>query len=534
MKHQSMRATATLNLIAICLSMTVSICAVLGQDGTTTVIQGVVQTEGGEPIRNARIDISTATPVSGPALFCPSCYLDCQKWTTTDDLGRFKIADLDSQLKFRLVISAAGYKTAQTGLLEPQEKSHDLTLLARPKTIDMSRTVQGFVRNETGIAVQGALVSPVYTIDRKGLRSSSTKGVSPSVTDSKGYFEIDLVDGVSAIDVEISAAGLCNKRLLDLKPGGDLTTLELLEGASIGGTIHSKGRPVAGMTVSVAQTDRVDRGEKFFQKAIPTVTDSQGRFELKNLLPNQEYCVYSVRGEADRSNSASILKTQKFVTPSSGEYLGIGRLTVVQPVSIGGRLVRSDGEPIPKLALRLNRDPAWDLIKVPVASDGSFRIDGLPPEVYEIDLASSDFDLDADKIDCLLWTERSVKKLIEKTIDDFELPIRQIERKNSRSERTETQVLTGRVILAGEVGVSGLVVSANDGNEPKAITADDGTFMLEIPATAAWLKLYRPDKDGMRFWYLGRVKPKFEGDAFTIQLGPETTSQIETVSKTQK
>ncbi len=529
-----MRATATLNLIAVCLLMTVSNCAVLGQDGTTTVIQGVVQTEEGEPIRNARVDISTAAPVSGPALFCPSCYLDCQKWTTSDDLGRFKIADLDSQLKFRLVVSAAGYKTAQTALLEPQQKPHHLTLFARPTTMDMSRTVQGFVRNETGIAVQGALVSPVYTIDNKGLRSSSTKGVSPSVTDSKGYFEINLVDGVSAIDVEISAAGLCNKRLLDLKPGGDLTKLELFEGASIGGTIHHKGSPVVGMTISVAQTDRGNRGEKFFQKAIPTVTDSQGRFELKNLLPNQEYCVYSVIGEANRSNSASILKTQKFVTPSSGEYLGIGRLTTVQTVSIGGRLFRSDGEPVSKLALRLNRDPAWDLIKVPVAADGSFRIDGLPPEVYEIELASNQFDLDADRLDCLLWTEKAVKQLIEKTIDDFELPIRQIERKNSDLEQTGTRVLTGRVSMAGGTGVSGLVVSANDGNEPKTITADDGSFKLEVPVTVAWLKLYRPDKDGMRFSYLGRVKPKLEGDAITIQLGPETTFQLDNVSEKQK
>lgn len=526
--------SCALRLGASCLAVAISYSAALGQDNTLTLIRGTVANEMGKPVPNARVDISTAAPISGPAVFCPSCYLDCQKWTTTDESGRFEITNLDSRLKFRLVISAVRYKTAQTELIAPDEKSHELTLRDRPKTGDYQHTVQGLVRNESGIAVQGALVSPVETINKDGLRSSFTMGVSPAVTDTTGHFEIDLVDGVSGIDIEIAAEGLCNRRFVDLKPSDALKTFELLEGARVFGSVYKKGGPVSGITISVAQTDRGDRGVKFFLKAIPTVTDTQGQFELKNLLPDQEYCVYSVIGEADRVNSAAIIKTQKFIAPSSGKHLDIGRFATVQPVSFSGRLIRSDGEPVDSLALLFNRDPAWDLIKVPVATDGSFRIDGLPPEVYEISLSSNQFDLDADKIDSILWTEKSIKRLIDKSISDVALPIRQIERGNPDMVRKGAKTLTGRLILTGGKGVSGIVVSANDGNEPKASTAKDGYFMLEVPEATMWLKLYRPDKDGMRFWYLGRVKPNLKDKKFTIQLGPEATFELENVSGRQK
>jgi len=534
MFHINLSVFSALKLGVTCLAFSLLHCSALAQDAAANVIRGTVSNEKAEPVPNARVDISTAAPISGPALFCPSCYLDCQKWTTTDKTGRFEITDLDSRLKFRLVVSASGYKTAQTELLAPEEKLHELMLQERPKTVDFQRVVQGLVKNDSGIAVQGALISPVATIDERGLRSSSTKGVSPAVTDATGRFEIDLVDGVSGIDIEIAAEGLCNRRFVDLTPNNDHKEIQLSEGARIIGSVAGKGRPVHGMTVSVAQTDRAYRGEKFFLKAIPTVTDTQGRFELKNLLPDQEYCVYSVIGEADRINSAAIVKTQKFFAPSSGKTLDIGRLTTVQPVSFGGRLIRSDGEPLENVFLLFNRDPAWDLIKVSVASDGSFRIDGLPPEVYEIGLSSREFELDADKIDSLLWTEKSIKQLIDKSIGDFVLPIRTIERGATDLESNGVQKLNGRVMMTGDKGAAGIIVSANDGNAPKTSTAKDGHFTLKSPDNRAWLKLYRPDKDGMRFWYLGMVKPNPNNKDITIQLGPETSYKLDTLSGRSK
>lgn len=505
-------------------------CPAFGQENALNLIQGTVSNEKGEPVPNARVDISTAAPISGPAIFCPSCYLDCQKWTTTCKSGNFEIADLDRRLKFRLVVSASGYKTAQTELIAPGERNRELILRERPDTVDPLRTVSGVVKTETGIPIQGALVDSVNTIGKDGLRWFYSRGVAPAVTDAMGYFEIDLVDGVFGVDVEISADGLSSRRFIGLNPNNNSQVLELFEGAHVTGHVKSKGRPVQGMTVCVAQTDQSYRGEKFFQNAIPVTTDAQGSFEFKNLFSDQEYCVYTVVGEANRSDSAEIISTQKFVTPPNGKTLHIGDLTTVAPVSLSGRLVSSHIDTLEDLTLSLKRDPAWDLIKVPVARDGSFQIVGLPSKVYEIEIASKNFALDAGRIDTLLWTETSIKRLIDKSIDDLVLPIISIEPGNRDTERNGMQVLAGRVILAEGKGASGIIVSANDGNSPKTSTSADGSFTLEFPVGTDWIKLYKPDPDGMRFWYLGRLKPTFGNNDVNIQLGPETTYEPDTLA----
>lgn len=518
------------HLAFACLMTALCSCTAFGQGNVLNQIQGTVSNEKGEPILDARVDISTAAPISGPAVFCPSCYLDCQKWTTTNEAGYFKIGDLDPGLEFRIVVSAAGYKTAQTELIAPIGINRYLTLRERPATVDRQRVVSGTVKNETGIAIQGALVTPANTIDKQGLRSSSSRGVSPAITDANGRFEIDLVDGVFGVDVEISAEGLSSRMFIDLSPDSDRKSFELLEGAHITGRVKSNGLTVQGMTVSVAQTDHSYKGEKFFRKAIPVTTDTEGRFEFKNLFAEQEYCVYSVVGEGNRSDSDEIIMTQKFVTPTNGKTLHIGDLTTVAPVSLSGRLETSDQQSLGDVVLSLGRHPAWDLIRVPVSSDGSFRIEGLPPEVYEIRIASNRFDLDAGKIETLLWTEKSIKLFIEKSIDDFVLPIIAVENGSGDTKQNGTQMLNGRVTLSGGIGASGIIVSANDGNSPKTTTSDDGSFTLEFPVGTDWIKLYKPDPDGMRFWYLGRFKPKFVDNDVNIQLGPETTYEPDMLS----
>jgi len=129
-----------------------------------------------------------------------------------------------------------------------------------------------------------------------------------------------------------------------------------------------------------------------------------------------------------------------------------------------------------------------------------------------------------------LWTEKSIKRLIDKSISDIVLPISSVERGNRVSGQDGTRVLTGRLILTGGQGAAGIQVSANDGNSLRTSTVDDGFFSLEFPVTTDWIKLHRPDPDGMRFWYLGRFKPKLGENNVTIHLGPETTYEPETLS----
>jgi hypothetical protein len=138
--------------------------------------------------------------------------------------------------------------------------------------------------------------------------------------------------------------------------------------------------------------------------------------------------------------------------------------------------------------------------------------------------------LDAGRIDTLLWTEKSIKLFVEKSIDDFMLPVTAIEDRSGDPKQNGTHVLNGRVTLSGGIGASGIIVSANDGNSPKTATSDDGAFTLEFPVGTEWIKLYKPDPDGMRFWYLGKFKPNSVGIDVNIELGPETTYEPDMLS----
>ncbi len=82
---------------------------------------GKVTDQDGKPLAGVRVDISTAAPKVGSGIFCPSCYLDCGKWATTNEAGEFELKELDSTLKFRLLIASPGRVTAQTDLVDPQE-----------------------------------------------------------------------------------------------------------------------------------------------------------------------------------------------------------------------------------------------------------------------------------------------------------------------------------------------------------------------------------------------------------------------------
>ena len=55
-----------------------------GLDCSADTLTGTVRDAKGRPVAGARVDVATAAPKAGPAMFCPSCYLDCAKWTKTD------------------------------------------------------------------------------------------------------------------------------------------------------------------------------------------------------------------------------------------------------------------------------------------------------------------------------------------------------------------------------------------------------------------------------------------------------------------
>ena len=386
-------------------------------------LTGKVTDESGAPIAGIRVDISTAGPKVGPAIFCPSCYLDCRKWAKTDEQGEFAIDQLDPHLKFRLVAAGPAHKATQTDLIDPESGPVTLSLTKSPTDIDPNVVLSGVVKNHLGIPIEGALVGP-YGAKTADKRWWGRIDVDSTVTDNQGRFAMVLPKEFLGMNIRVFADGYCAVQSDLLQPGPKSTEITMDEGATVTGRLASAGHPVANMSIAIVQVDRSTQNGIFIA-AVNSVTDKDGAFEFKNLPPNQKYAIFSVVGEARRTTTDLILTTKTFTVPASGQSRDLGKLSVSKPVSISGKLVRADGQPMSSSTkLVLGRDPAWDLISFPINEDGTFSIDGLPPETYEIRVAGRGLELVADKIPYQLLSPQSFGVLVTSSVKDLVITVK--------------------------------------------------------------------------------------------------------------
>jgi len=391
---------------------------------TYSTLSGTITDPDGKPLEDVRVDISTAAPKIGRGIFCPSCYLDCSKWDSTDSHGGFRLAKLDPTLKFRLLIALPGRKIFQTKLIDPLDGPVDVTLQQLPDDIDAARVVSGIVKNDQGIPVAGALVEP------HGAKTSSrrwwgrVKGVDPTVTDARGRFSMLLPDEFQALDIEVTGHGFSGIQVALLEPGSEPAEVIVQEGARVIGRLVRRGQPVAGMSIAVVQTDR-GSSNGIFIAAVGDVTDAKGAFEFRNLPPEQQYCIYSVAGDAKRTQSDHILTVRTFEVPESGATRDLDSLEVAEPISIRGRVERVDGQPLPRnLKLSFGREPAWDLVGIHVADDGSFEAEGLPPETYEIRLGNRSLVMVSSRIKYQMLSDVSFGIHVQESIENLIIPVK--------------------------------------------------------------------------------------------------------------
>lgn len=385
-------------------------------------LAGKVSDPDGNPLAGIRVDIATAAPKAGPDIFCPSNYRDCAKSARTDEAGQFQLTKLDPTLKFRLLIAAAGRKSVQTKLLDPQDGLVEITLPPAPAKVDPGRVVSGIVTLDTR-PVAGALVEVKGGIkpapERLWIRA---EGTAPAVTDENGRFALVLTQDMLEVYLDVTGYGFCGTQLTAV-PGGPVIRAEVDRGARVTGRVMRSGQPVAGLSLAVVQTER-NAWNGIFVRAIGDVTNDEGRFDFRYLPPGQKYCIYSVAGNTKRADSGVILTTKTFMATAE-EARDLGMLEAAEPVSIRGRVQRVDGKPLPKnLKLSFDRQPAWDLISIPVKDDGSFEAKGLPPETYAIRLSDRSLVVVPDNFKYQTLGASSFGVYASETIDNLVIPVR--------------------------------------------------------------------------------------------------------------
>jgi hypothetical protein len=384
---------------------------------TGTSLRGTVVDSQGKPIAGARVNIATAAPRVGRAIFCPSCYLDCAKWTTSDSQGAFEIRGLDPTLKFTVLASASNKRSRVTKLVDPVTGDVKITLDALP-TLPPERMVLGELVDDRGQAIAGALVEPygAKTSDRQWWGPVKVDAV---VSDAAGGFRLILPEDYQAVDVDVSAYGYAGVFLPLLRPGLERQRFVVPAGTRVTARVVHAGQRVAGLRVAVAQADRA--AGRHFIKAVGGITDGDGNVAFDHLPANEQYVIFTQVGKEPQE---LVFSTKKFKAYGNREERKLGDLATILPKQVAGRVELTGGQSLPLDArVALDRDPAWDLIAVPVSKDGTFVIKGLPPETYRVRVAAGRFSVDSARMPYQMLDGRSFGLAVRESIDDLRIPL---------------------------------------------------------------------------------------------------------------
>jgi hypothetical protein len=387
--------------------------------GPSTIV-GEVHDESGQPLAGATVFIDTAAPRVGIGVLCPSCYPDCRKSAVTDSAGRFALKDLDTGLKFRLLAYAKNHQptytekhiVAEAGRVALTLKAHDLDRR------EPGRLVRGRVLNENGDPVGRAVIEP-----NGARRGESTQfggmvelGIDPlAVTDDDGAFARGVGSGIDQLLVVIRAPYLAPKRA-KLTPGeSEPATISLGVGVTVTGRLLHEGKPVPGAALGMAQRDR---NSETFLGSLVFACDDAGRFSFVNVPTHESFFLY---GLMDSLEAVGSLKARPIFTESHGQTIDVGDLALEPGHSLRGRVVLSDGKPLPpNTRILLNRTEAWDTQTATIGDDGAFAFVGVPDEIVDLNISVPGYHLSKRNHSIDLYA-RAVEGRVDGDIDGLTL-----------------------------------------------------------------------------------------------------------------
>src|SRR5579871_45211 len=347
---------------------------------TRPELTGTVRRQDGRPVVHAAVYIYTAAWRTGTSPFCPSCYVDCGKWQRTGSTGAFRIRSLDPKLIFRLLVVCEGYESTFVSGVDPERGPVSIVVRrARVLSGGPGRILNGRVLDTDGHPVVGATVEPTGCRWAQGEQYGGIAGLTPlTITGADGRFHLECPFDSALIRMLIKARGLAPQATDWLKAGASVPhVVRLTQGVTLSGMVcRPNGQGLAGVTV---QATPVDHSSGTFVRWSEIGTDAAGRFLLPNLAAGQEYQV-CVKMEG-LSNSDLAVPSQRIRTDKDGALLE-GITLLAQPAAtVVGRVALPNSRPLPAgLRVMLGRVGTWDVIQVPLMSDGRFTFRGVPTE----------------------------------------------------------------------------------------------------------------------------------------------------------
>lgn len=398
-------------------------------------LSGRVTRPDGTPMPKATVFIYTAGPKTGTASTCPSCYPDCRKTAQTGADGRFTIKALDPKLLFRLLVVASGHEAHFVSKVDPGAGPAEVMLEPLDDAVLKSKSrISGVVFDPAGKPLAGAVIGPEGVERGTSTQWGGTDAmVDPvAVSDEQGRFWLRCQDGVNTVYAKAEGRGVA-KRWVTLRPGRD-HLVRMQEGVSISGHLVRDGKPLQDAVVGLVTTDRTC-GICLYD--FEAVTDSDGRFQLLNVTPENEYYLFT-KMESLGDNAALPVKTIR--AGSNGSVLKLGELALQAGHRLAGTLTLSDGRPIPRdTRLFLGREQAWDHMEVALDQNGRFEFRGLPNESVMLSVRLKGYTF-SKKNPSLDWSDGSIAGLVDKSIDNLTLLMEPGENRFYRDEEIPQEV----------------------------------------------------------------------------------------------
>lgn len=348
---------------------------------------GTVRDTQGQPLANATVLVYSAGVRKGYSTYCPTCYADCGKRTTTDDQGRFSLPGLDDELLFNLLVVKEGYATTWIRKVDPLKgEGTPVVVNLRKPVEEPQRVLRGKVVDANGTPVPDALVEGVGATIRspRGDLGMSFGGGERAWTDlqaisnSEGEFELAYATPALGLIVHVSPRGQA-PAILSAPTGTERASVTITDGVTVHGRVLKKGKPQPGVELMLS-TVRRDNGTAY--PDIRVSTDEKGRFAFTN-VPTDRVWLMAAQS-ASLENRGAIAPVYVSTAVPDGKNVDAGDLKLQPSVRLAGRVQLTDGKPMPEgMTLMVSAgDTMTGTQVVPISSDGSFVVSDLLPGPY--------------------------------------------------------------------------------------------------------------------------------------------------------
>ncbi|ANM28429.1 hypothetical protein ABI59_00470 [Acidobacteria bacterium Mor1] len=336
------------------------------------MLQGQVLDDQGNPVEGARVSVqrggSPTMSFGGPGAAAqkPDAETGADGWFLVDDLSADSTVGIS--------VSRRGFLTEKVGgLAIPRVDPLEVELVA-------ASDVSGWVIDDEGEPIAGAKVTLKQSRSMQmGDRVMMFMTQNQSDTDSDGKFLFEDVEP-GKISLSAVAPGWQEQKREDIEVvrGEDLEDVEipLIPGAVLEGRITTPdGQPAIGADVSVVAEDATP----FRMPGSPV--DGDGYYRLEGLVPG------TVSVEANHAEYARTVKDTEVK-----EGLNELDLAFEGGQEVQGRLVGSDGKPVPGAQVRLAApERYWGGFSATTAGDGTFTIGGVKDGTYRLSASAESY-----------------------------------------------------------------------------------------------------------------------------------------------